>query len=628
MQEVEQVLLGISVHDDWGGGEETDDPSLTWMTFYLRYSKPYASLSLRLSRFSLTFWLTAFFFTPPPTSFFFLCNPLAYKSPCFLQKIVSLSFSSPFSTFFLMTKRRNSIAEFSFQLSAIPTHYCPSDNGSIYNTSNDSESVCYLRQAQDDDSQEEVVPDLISNSILAHHHHKKSRATPSPPPQPLVKKFPHRSLSDSVLVVKEKASQTAAAIPSKIIPSWKPASHDEKPPYSYATLIAYAILTSPDRKLPLSDIYMTISSHFPYYVLGDNGWQVRLLNHSTKKAAAAAAEIKKRIIDTPKWSGHWSINCYPNPQNSIRHNLSLNKSFIKLDRKPSDARPGKGSYWTIQAGHEHGFVDSLTRPGGPLRKQTVNVGKRTLSNNIKHPHHANQHQSQHCENLLIMGPQDFEKCSKPTHSITTSLTSSELVSLPTPPSAAHVRTSSGTTSSQANSSSMITIFRMAPMVNDAYRPRSSMSRVQKKPYSGTATKSVLRKRRGRVASATHRHEDHDSDCDSGVDVGNEFVPEKLLDDHKKVTAALIESPYLMLPPASDDLILSDPDLSYLADCDSPTSCTLSSFLDEPASSPAAGGSFFSPDQGCEFEENLLLTQSSSLYSQEEEVQWTNDYLSW
>jgi hypothetical protein len=183
--------------------------------------------------------------------------------------------------YFLMTKRRNSIAEFSFQLADIPTHYCPSDNGSIYNTSNDSESVCYLRQSQDHDSSRR--DDLISNSILAHHHHKKNRATPSSP-QPLVKKFPHRSLSDSALVVKEK-------VPSKIIPSWKPASHDEKPPYSYATLIAYAILTSPDRKLPLSDIYMTISGHFPYYVLGDNGWQVSLFfyNFFFFKAAHATA---------------------------------------------------------------------------------------------------------------------------------------------------------------------------------------------------------------------------------------------------------------------------------------------------------------------------------------------------
>ena len=35
-----------------GWGRETDDPSLTWMTFYLRYSKPYASLSLFVSRAS------------------------------------------------------------------------------------------------------------------------------------------------------------------------------------------------------------------------------------------------------------------------------------------------------------------------------------------------------------------------------------------------------------------------------------------------------------------------------------------------------------------------------------------------------------------------------------------------
>ncbi|KAH8548922.1 fork head domain-containing protein [Umbelopsis sp. PMI_123] len=474
-----------------------------------------------------------------------------------------------------MTKRRNSIAEFSFQLSAIPTHYCPSDNGSIYNSSNDSESVCYLRQPDQDD---DAVPDIISNSIPLH---KKNRATPSQP-QSLLKKFPNRSLSDSVLVLKDKANPP---IPSKIIPSWKPSSHDEKPPYSYATLIAYAILTSPDRKLPLSDIYMTISSNFPYYVLGDNGWQ-----------------------------------------NSIRHNLSLNKSFIKLDRKPSDDRPGKGSYWTIQAGHEQGFIDSLTRPGGPLRKQTVNVGKRTLSSNMntKHQHH---HQNHHCENLLIMGPQDFEKCSKPTHSITTSLTSSEPVSLPSTP-AAHVRPSTTNTVSSPTSSSMITIFRMAPMVNDAYRPRSSFGgRIQKKPYP--KSKSLNRKRR-RITN--HEEHEHDSDCDSGVDVGNEFVPEKLLDDHhKKENApsppARIESPYLMLP-ASEDLIMSDPDLSYLADCDSPISGTLASFLDEPPSSPAVGASFFSPDQACEFEENLLLTQSSSLYSQDEEVQWTNDYLTW
>ncbi|KAG2171581.1 hypothetical protein INT43_008307, partial [Umbelopsis isabellina] len=460
-------------------------------------------------------------------------------------------------------KRRNSIAEFSFQLSAVPTHYCPSDSGSIYNTMAPETSVCYLRQP---DEEVNNVPEESSNRVTT---------------QPLAKRFPNRSLSDSVLVLKDK---NCAAKPTSIIPSWKPQSNDEKPPYSYATLIAYAILSSSEQKLPLNDIYLSISANFPYYVLGDNGWQ-----------------------------------------NSIRHNLSLNKSFIKLDRKPSDARPGKGSYWKIVDGQERAFIDALTRPGGPLRKQTVNVGKRTMSTNSRQNNAS-------CENLLIMGPQDFEKCSKPTHSITTSLTSSEPVSLPDQPSPKAKPTT------QDSSSPMITIFRMAPMVNDGYRPRRKSVKSQKRDHT---SKPCSRKRRR--TSITGKHDDHDSDCDSGVDVGNEFVPNNLLDEYQgsidfppfikqQSTALAGDSSYLLdCLPSSDDLLLESSDLSYLADCDSPTSCTLSSFLDEPAS-PTDHTSFsiFSQQEstclepGYEFEENLLLTQSSSLYSQEE---WSTNYLS-
>lgn len=158
-------------------------------------------------------------------------------------------------------KRRNSINEFSFHQTTLPTHYCPSDSGSIYNTMADSEPICYLRPIEQDSCSSRNVPDGVCNI---------TRATSPQSPPPAAKRFPSRSLSDSVLVIKEKQKST-------IIPSWKPQSSDEKPPYSYATLIAYAILTSPERKLPLSDIYMTIASHFPYYVVGDNGWQVRNL---------------------------------------------------------------------------------------------------------------------------------------------------------------------------------------------------------------------------------------------------------------------------------------------------------------------------------------------------------------
>ncbi|KAL2139627.1 hypothetical protein VTI28DRAFT_4903 [Corynascus sepedonium] len=83
-----------------------------------------------------------------------------------------------------------------------------------------------------------------------------------------------------------------------------------KPNHSYATLIAMAIVRSPQRKLTLSQIYKWISDTYSYYRGDNTGWQ-----------------------------------------NSIRHNLSLNKSFVKQERPKDD--PGKGSYWSIEPGTEH-----------------------------------------------------------------------------------------------------------------------------------------------------------------------------------------------------------------------------------------------------------------------------------
>jgi hypothetical protein len=81
-------------------------------------------------------------------------------------------------------------------------------------------------------------------------------------------------------------------------------SEPTKPPYSYATLITYAINSVPTRKMTLHEIYAWIQNHFPYYRRAGSGWK-----------------------------------------NSIRHNLSLNKCFRKLSRAKDD--PGKGFYWTI-----------------------------------------------------------------------------------------------------------------------------------------------------------------------------------------------------------------------------------------------------------------------------------------
>ncbi|CAH8608383.1 unnamed protein product [Heterobilharzia americana] len=79
--------------------------------------------------------------------------------------------------------------------------------------------------------------------------------------------------------------------------------------YSYAQLIVQAIASQPDRKLTLSGIYDFISRNYSYYQSSDKGWQ-----------------------------------------NSVRHNLSLNRHFIKVPRSQEDH--GKGCFWKIDPAYE------------------------------------------------------------------------------------------------------------------------------------------------------------------------------------------------------------------------------------------------------------------------------------
>ncbi|KAM4054741.1 forkhead domain-containing protein [Hirsutella rhossiliensis] len=96
--------------------------------------------------------------------------------------------------------------------------------------------------------------------------------------------------------------------------SFPPTQDDgTKPPHSYAQLIGMAILRSPLRRLTLAQIYKWISDNYSFYNPNDAGWQ-----------------------------------------NSIRHNLSLHKNFIKIERPKDD--PGKGNYWGIEPGTEFQFL--------------------------------------------------------------------------------------------------------------------------------------------------------------------------------------------------------------------------------------------------------------------------------
>lgn len=109
-----------------------------------------------------------------------------------------------------------------------------------------------------------------------------------------------------------------------------PPLHDDggKPTHSYAQLIGMSILRAPNRRLTLAQIYKWISDTYSFYSATDAGWQ-----------------------------------------NSIRHNLSLNKAFIKQERPKDD--PGKGNYWAIQPGMEHQFIKEKPQPRKAGQNQTA-----------------------------------------------------------------------------------------------------------------------------------------------------------------------------------------------------------------------------------------------------------------
>ena len=96
---------------------------------------------------------------------------------------------------------------------------------------------------------------------------------------------------------------------------------DQKPPYSYISLTAMALYHSPERMLPLSDIYKFIMDNFAYYRKNTQRWQ-----------------------------------------NSLRHNLSFNDCFIKIPRRPD--RPGKGAFWTL-----HPKAITMFENGSLLRRR-------------------------------------------------------------------------------------------------------------------------------------------------------------------------------------------------------------------------------------------------------------------
>ncbi|KAL7748584.1 hypothetical protein RI367_005995 [Sorochytrium milnesiophthora] len=103
----------------------------------------------------------------------------------------------------------------------------------------------------------------------------------------------------------------------------------QKPRLSYAQLICRAIIDSTEQRRTLAHIYQWIQHNYPFFRTAETGWQ-----------------------------------------NSIRHNLSTNKCFIKMPR-PKDVE-GKGCFWTV----DPAYVDALL--GADYKRQTK-MSKRSSS---------------------------------------------------------------------------------------------------------------------------------------------------------------------------------------------------------------------------------------------------------
>ncbi|KAJ8270006.1 hypothetical protein GJAV_G00109250 [Gymnothorax javanicus] len=109
-----------------------------------------------------------------------------------------------------------------------------------------------------------------------------------------------------------------------------------KPPFSFSCLIFMAIEDSPSKRLPVKDIYGWILHHFPYFASAPTGWK-----------------------------------------NSVRHNLSLNKCFKKVDKDRSQCI-GKGSLWCIEAEYRQNLIQALKKTPFHRHPQLLSTNSASL----------------------------------------------------------------------------------------------------------------------------------------------------------------------------------------------------------------------------------------------------------
>ncbi|RSH80738.1 hypothetical protein EHS25_007074 [Saitozyma podzolica] len=171
-----------------------------------------------------------------------------------------------------------------------------------------------------------------------------------------------------------------------------------KPNISQVTMIRLVLAASPLKKLPIKQIYEAVSERWPAFRMGDNTWKpfpprqrqegfvtpvldtryasslsdpnVPATNHLVSLSPTTLCPCHQpprvpapRPVPAPNHSpaltthrSHHSPRSPPHrarahsPQNSIRHQLSLQDYFVLEDRPPEEGGNGKGGYWRVKVG--------------------------------------------------------------------------------------------------------------------------------------------------------------------------------------------------------------------------------------------------------------------------------------
>ncbi|XP_015471155.1 forkhead box protein J1-like [Parus major] len=128
------------------------------------------------------------------------------------------------------------------------------------------------------------------------------------------------------------SSARSGAVPVTLPRAWSPPLPEDidyktnphvRPPYSYATLICMAMEASEKPKLTLADICKWIRDNFSYFRRAHPSWQ-----------------------------------------SAIRHNLCINKRFVKVPREKGE--PGRGAFWKLHPQYAEWLKDSTFKGGRAL----------------------------------------------------------------------------------------------------------------------------------------------------------------------------------------------------------------------------------------------------------------------